>query len=304
MVVIGSMAAQFYIEGMKPNDLDVVGTYDEIASFRKKFKARTFYPIDSGNKMFMRNAEGFICEADIAWDDTMASRLVDFINEQKDNRSMWDFILPSLDVLYLLKMSHRYKKDSPHFLKTMRDIHAMRKLGAKIRPEHEAFYKQRMKETYKNQSPKLNVTKKEFFDPEGTGVPYTYDHDSIHEAVKELQHPAYSYFKPDQNEVFCSKEQFYDQEEYVRLLSVLEESYVLALERSLIPYPDGMTPKEAFDMALMKVCTSITSGWFREYAWENYEKVQALYNSNYVDKFEYGLAQGIVKPFDSNAVMH
>lgn len=56
--------------------------------------------------------------------------------------------VPSLNVLYMLKMSHRYLKDSPHFLKTMQDIHAMRKLGAVIPAEWESFYQDRMRDTY------------------------------------------------------------------------------------------------------------------------------------------------------------
>lgn len=93
----------------------------------------------------------------------------------------------------------------------------------------------------------------------------------------------------------CDKGMFFDSAEIIRDLAVLEESYVLALERSLVPFPGGKTPKEAFDMALMKVCTSITSGWFREYAWEHYDAVQAMYNDNYVEKFQRGVINGTVK---------
>jgi len=54
-----------------------------------------------------------------------------------------------------------------------------------------------------------------------------------------------------------------------------------------------------FEMALMKVCTSITSGWFREYAWENYQKVLDLYDSlgedDYVKRFEQNAH--LLKPF-------
>jgi hypothetical protein len=30
--------------------------------------------------------------------------------------------------------------------------------------------------------------------------------------------------------------------------------------------------------ALDKVCTSITSGWFREFAWQNYDEVVKIYH--------------------------
>jgi hypothetical protein len=47
----------------------------------------------------------------------------------------------------------------------------------------------------------------------------------------------------------------------------------------------------------MKVCTSITSGWFREYAWENYHRVLQMYSDDFVVQFKQGLAEGKVKPF-------
>jgi hypothetical protein len=303
MIVIGSVALSYHLSGIVPKDLDIVGTYDEIVEFRKAFGAVTFYPINQGKTIFMRNAQGRICEAEVAWEGSMAEKLIDFVA----NNGYWSEVstvegypcfIPCLDILYLLKMSHRYKKDSPHFLKTMRDIHMLRKLGAEIRPSHQEFYKQRMKDTYSYAHPRLNTSKEGFFDAEATGVVYTYDHDSIHAAVAELRKPAYTYFKPKDSPVMVSKEMWDNQVEEIRLYSVLEEAYVLALERSLIPYPNGKTPKEAFDMALMKVCTSITSGWWREYAWESYDSVQALYSDSYVDKFQQGLESGVVKPFD------
>lgn len=300
MIVIGSRALAYHIEGVEPKDLDLVGTYDEIVEFRKKFKAVTFYPINSGRSIYMRNAEGLICEAEVAWPGSRAEKFIEFAeNEYRaflDTENGW--WVPCLDLLYLLKMSHRYLKDSPHFLKTMRDIQKLRKLGCSIPSEWMPFYEERMRDTYVYKHPKLTVGKKEFFDEESTGVRYTYDHDSLHEAVKHLDKPAYMYYKPEENEVYCDKNMFWALPESIRLLGVLEEAYVLALERSLIPFPGAMTPKQAFDMALMKVCTSITSGWFREFAYENYDSVQELYSDTYVDKFWEGVRNGTVKPFD------
>jgi hypothetical protein len=194
----------------------------------------------------------------------------------------------------MLKMSHRYLKDSPHFLKTMRDIHFMRKHGAVIQPEHEAFYKLRRAETYNYNHPKLNTSKADFFQDVEI---YQYEHDTIHEAMKHLDKPAYSYFKHDQSEVFCDKGLFFSGDETIRLCSVLEETYVLALERSQIPHGKRVSPGWSFDKALEKVCTSITSGWFREYAWENYDKIQDMYDPNYVKRFHQGVESGVVKEF-------
>ena len=50
----------------------------------------------------------------------------------------------------------------------------------------------------------------------------------------------------------------------------------------------------------MKVCTSITSGWFRQYAYEAYDRVVALdkrQSKTYVQKFKEALEKGLVKPY-------
>jgi hypothetical protein len=306
MIVIGSTALAYYEEGITPNDLDLVGTYDEAVAFKKVFQATSFYPINHGKSIFMRNAAGKICEVEVAWPDSRAEKFIQFIETvdrahlevvELEGYGGYEVDLPNLQVLLLLKMSHRYLKDSPHFLKTMKDIWHLRAMGAEILEGHKAFYEQRMKDTYTYAHPKLNVSKDGFFDAVATGVEYTYDHDSIHEAVKHMKKPAYSYFKEDESEVMVSRELFDKQPHMIKIYSVLEEAYVLAIERSLVPYPGGMTPEEAFKMALMKVCTSITSGWWREFAWEHYYLVERVYNDTFFKKFQAALDAGIVKPF-------
>lgn len=295
MILIGSIALAFHLPlNREPADTDYVGTYDQVMTYVKECEAKAYYPIRSGRKMYIKDSRGRITEADIAWADSVEEKLYNFIMADAGTMPfMGGYFVPSLNLLYMLKMSHRYLKDSPHFLKTMRDIQTMRAHGAVLQVNHTEFYEQRMKDTYVYNLPKLNVSKDTFFDEVSTGVVYTYDHDSIHAAVKHLDKPAYQYYSG--GEVWSSKDKFFAQTEEVRLLGVLEESYVLALERSLIPFPGGKTPKGAFDMALMKVCTSITSGWFREFAWENYDAVQVLYSDDFVDKFNAGVANGTVK---------
>jgi hypothetical protein len=74
---------------------------------------------------------------------------------------------------------------------------------------------------------------------------------------------------------------------------------VLAIERSLVPHPGKKTPEQAYLMALEKVCTSITSGWFREFAWENYE-IASEY-TKFADymfaEFQEALARGEILPY-------
>ena len=203
------------------------------------------------------------------------------------------FVVPaSLHALYALKQTHKFK-GSVHFQKTRKDILAMREALKNI-PAPVWIKKwqiERAKATAV-QAPILKQNKDSFF---SDNVDYLYNHDTIHDAVKHLDQPAYCYYAQDGEEVLSSKQKFFAQSEEVRLLGVLEESYVLALERAVIPHQ--VQPKKAFDKALEKVCTTITSGFFREYAWENYDRIQALYSESYVNKFYIALKQGRIEKY-------
>jgi hypothetical protein len=294
LVLIGSGALKRYVNiSREPKDIDLMGTYDEVMDFARTCgEIRECYPIQSGDKYIIKTDQDII-EAEIAWEGSLTEQLIGFIRNDPFTKHRY-LIVPSIDVLYTLKMSHRYLKNSPHFLKTMRDIQVMRVAGAVIPNGLTDWYKARQKTTYSYEHPKLNTTKDVFFT--GDGIQYVYDHDTIHLAMAHKDKPAYKFYQPEDSQVNVAKELFFRVPEEIRLLGVLEESYVLALERSQIPHP-GVPAKKSFDMALMKVCTSITSGWFREYAWEHYDQVQTMYDEGYVTRFWMAVNAGIVNPY-------
>jgi hypothetical protein len=193
-------------------------------------------------------------------------------------------------MVYTLKMSHRYLKNSPHFLKTMEDIWHLR-LAANAKIVDEDFFKARAKETYNYGHPILKATRDEFFKDDF----YIYDHDSIHRAVAVEDVPAYTRYMVEGEQVLTCMDKFAKLPLQTRLYGVLEESYVLALERAIIPH--NANPTSAFKMALSKVCTSITSGKFRDFAWEHYYQVLKLYDADFVDKFNAALNAGKILPF-------
>lgn len=287
LVFIGSVALNKYRQeaDRKPiNDIDAIADYDAAARYLNEEGCTTIHPINGGKTLFGQKPSGSIYEIEIAWPGTSAAALLERVN---DNMGC----LP-LDLLYTLKMSHRYLRNSPHFMKTMRDIHEMRSMGAKIPDDWHDWYLTRQKETYWYQLPNLNRSKDEFFVDQ-----YQYDHDSIHEAVAIYDKPAYKYYDVEGAEVLSSKDKFYSVSDDIRLAGVVEEASVLALERSLIPHGTWSEDK-AFEYALMKVCTSITSGWFREFAWENYEAALKMYKArpwSLLQMFNHGLAKGWVK---------
>lgn len=296
MLRIGSAALNDYEFVRRPRDRDFISTIEEyehiIGNRRQSGYLVAAYPYSSSKMVERYRVPGFgpcIAEYSIAWDGTSDSDILEYCGRGAHTAP--------LDVLYMLKMSHRYKKNSPHFLKTMKDIQLMRKLGAKLEKGTTLYqiYKKREKETYTYAHPKLKQAKDSFFVKDESF--YVWDHDDIHRAVATFHKPAYLYFKPDDSEVMVDKGMWDSCHEEIKLAAGLEESYVLAIERSLVPHPGVLTPKQAFTKALEKVCTSITSGWFREYCWENYDKIMDLYSPDYYNRFLLAVSKGQIKEF-------
>lgn len=316
MLIIGSHAliAHGIRLGRQPSDVDAIATKKQIASFIDKLdEKRIQYRVDDSRahkKILHLNVKG--------------ARPIEFeISDPEENRTAWDIqwnyiVYQSLEkfqnplwndlfglqqfadpsVVLALKLSHRYLKNNPHFKKTMDDILALRGLGYTVPEDLKEWLKDREKATYTYKHPSLMRNKKQFFS--GDGVNYKYEHDDIHKALAtlpperfysasqwadDLTAPAYSYFQKDGKDVTVDREKWNKLPREIKLLSVLEESYVLALERSQIPCDFQIAPRTSFLIALEKVCTSITSGWWREFAWENYYQVLAMYNDDYVSRF-------------------
>lgn len=307
MLLIGSYAARFRGFDRNPKDVDIICKYEEIEPFIKYIKSvgvkpYSVYPVDRGNKLIIKTS-GLIYEFEIAWDNRTASELIDLVESDPFTSKyvntfsylhLHSVSIPSLDVLFTLKASHRYLKDSPHFIKTMRDYMQFKARGARISDRYMDWFNKREKETYWYKHPKLNQDKQGFFNP-NEGVTYVYDHDSIHLAVAHPKPPAYTLFQKDGAEVQCDKEKFFALPHEDKLRSVLEESYVLAIERSQVPFNGRVTADWSFRKALEKVCTSITSGWWREWAYDHYYEVLKSYDINYTTKFWHHVNTGLVK---------
>ncbi len=109
--------------------------------------------------------------------------------------------------------------------------------------------------------------------------------------------PAYKLFQADGAEVKVDRAKWNLRSDEDKLASVIEEAYVLALERHQIPNDFKPSPDESFKIALEKVCTSIASGWWREWAWEHYDDAIRNYDHGYVDRCRAGIADGTILPY-------
>lgn len=303
-LIIGSYALQ--VAGIQTNrksyDVDLIARPEDAAMFIKSEQVDGVnYKITYSGEMTHIHAipdnldRAKIIDIELAWPDTTALSLLELLEETGKS----GVIFASANEIYALKTSHKYKKNSPHFQKTRKDILLLKEHGCKIPAHLKDWWKDRVRETYNYKHPRLKgVSKGEFFNDDG--INYVYDHDAIHEVVKNLDKPAYRFFQPEGEEVHTSKEEFHAQPKYVKLYAVLEESYVLSLERAIIPFNlfgDEAKCRKAFETALEKVSTSITSGWFRKYAYDNFDAVNALYDSAYVTRFKAAADRGEVAPY-------
>jgi len=301
-------------DGVK--DLDIIGKYEDVISFIKRHLHTSVKPTDGGNKIIAK-ADGVsyqVIEAEIAWSGSVAEEMMQhclqhneiFYSREFDTEYMYLTDVQSLQ----LRMTHRYLKNSPHFHKTMQKIREAREkrirgLLNRTYDTSSAFpvelMKRREDETYDYSHPKLNVSKENFFAADG--VPYVYDHDSIHVSVARWVAGVPAYTKFSSGEVYSSKEKFFNEcSQQTRIRAVVEESCVLAIERSLVPF-NSISPAAAFSRALEKVCTSITSGWFREFAWEHYDEAVLEFDNNYSkfwDNFQNDVSHGLVSLYNES----
>ena len=302
MLIIGSIAAinQGLVLANRTNikDIDYVGTQEELESFGVEWQElrpnHWYYNIADDNS----DKEGVI-EFEVAIPGSSTELLLKLYPDEK-------FAPP--EALYALKMSHRYRKNSPHFYKTMFDIYAMREQWfcnrteiVDIAPELVEFYELRQQETYGAPPPKKTSgrTKKEFFTTEG--VDYIYDHDSIHEAVALGERPIYISYLGSDEQVNWDPAKFFALPYETQLAAIYEEAAVLALERSVIPL--DVDPRIAFDISMQKFVANISHGQFRDFAYDHFFEVYRVVAENkwdYHSDFLKGLENGVVKPHAHN----
>lgn len=133
----------------------------------------------------------------------------------------------------------------------------------------------------------------EFFDQSAGKIKPLFVHDSVHKELALPQPPAYTLFQTE--EVYCDRSMFEAMPYEERVRAVVEEAQVLAIERILAPvHLQGnwfnlparkVNPDMAFHWGLMRVCTTITSGWFRTFAIEHWPAAIYSYDREYWDKF-------------------
>lgn len=206
MKIVGSTALVSALGPVRrPVDVDIIGTPDDLNNFLKKHQVK----YESERK---ETEKGCYVKA-ITPSGLMIVELEDctknpVTNEIHKLMTYERSEICSLEWLYFLKMSHRFKANSAHFMKTMTDIHMIQPhIFEDYTEKYKELFQAREKETYKKPLPKLNQGKDTFFKKEET---YNrYDHDHLHTFVALGAKPAYMNFLKEGAEVMTDKEKFF-----------------------------------------------------------------------------------------------
>lgn len=301
MLIIGSRALQYHAQERgvpfrSPGDTDVLCTAGEMRGYATDFDANLTQVSD--NHFLMETAKGRHMEFEVA-DESGAGSTNAYLKWCGDRCNRLQ--IAPLEILCSIKKSHLYlskKKWKQHLL----DYHLMKSWGyANTLPE---ITKMRRAEYAAIKTPSLNKTAEEFFDDHVSNK--TFIHDEIHAVMAHREKPMFEYIKVDTDLVKCSKEKFFALSPQDQMRCVLEEAYVIALERAIIPMLfDGkkLAPAEsALDWALFRICTTLTSGWFREFAAENYPAIKAATDTQYVQKFLNAVDTGKIRRINAKSI--
>lgn len=230
------------------------------------------------------------------------STIVPFLFKQK-------LLVVPMSVLIAFKKSHLYWKI--HWHKSIEDYHFMCQRFPKSRAEFlenkeiQDFFKTRQGEvnfrfTGSTETPKnknLDMKNESFFEKSERSIKRYVEHDFIHESVAFGDRPRFEQFKKDKSLAAMSRQMFESGSLKHQLECVQEEAMVIGLERyifkdqalmwcmnrgkfseleELLEEQVSLVVQMAYLNGLKRICTTLTSGWFREFAIENYPRLKFL----------------------------
>lgn len=192
--------------------------------------------------------------------------------------------------LAIIKRSHLWRNLS--FQKHITDYH---KQGlAEVLSSHEGNFKivkedlqtriALTKKAFPQGNPNLMQSKEDFFED---AVKKVYDHDWLHELYAHRNRPMYTFMQRDKSLAWCEKDMWDGFAEEEKLFCVAEEAYVIATERFLVPSDWKYPAKLAYTKAVDKICTTLCSGWFRDFAIDNYPKAVGSFKQSKVDQVKF-----------------
>lgn len=283
MLFIGSVASKI----RTPKDFDILSTSLEFSSFKNiygdQMKNIQFHLV---HYSFFMNGKRF--EVEICDEGTSGYEYQKIMNSFGLIK-LEEIKSASNEILLSIKKSHRFYNIK--FYKNINDYNILlERCGKDLYPE---LTKLRTLETEnrlgKVKTPKLSKSSKQFFSQSHDFFKSYFIHDEIHMVMSHLDKPMYEYMQPDIESPMCSKKLWNNFSEDMKDKCVLEEAYVIALERKLIPNIFGgekyYSPNDAIMWSLMRIATTLCSGFFREWCSDNWTRIVSKIDENYLDKF-------------------
>lgn len=259
-VLVGSRAYAYWNPEVKAtSDWDLICRDDEVEFWR----SRGFDPSPYSNLNNQEMAEKYKTDTGVWLPDGSVVNVM------------------SLEGLAVLKRSHLHRP-----IKFNRHIALYHHhLAQHMTEEGYEVMKRRQKltlEKYKQGKPSLKKTNEEFFDD---AVEKEFDHDWIHELAAFYDRPLFEKLKHEGEEglAWCAKDLWEELSDEDKSKCVAEETYVIASERYLIPHKWDFSYRKAYMEALSRVCTTLTSGWFRDWAIDHYPEVVNLFDKGKFD---------------------
>lgn len=306
MILIGSTALSFQLGKLGTTfpfkrdgrpDLDFFANGGEAYEFTRNSQMKVWE--NTGSKIVGQMPDGVMCEIEIAHGDSARLYLMwAELFGRLDTIPLYgtEVEVASLEMLFSIKKSHRHSPRKFH--KHVKDYNFLRALvGKDTFPKITELRQKETKARDKLITPSLQKSKGEFFQDNVSNK--TFIHDEIHEVMAFEDRPMFEKIRISADGVACSREKWEILWADNKRQCVQEEAYVIALERGIIPmlYEGGSahTPADAYKWAVMRICTTLTSGWFREWALEHYAELMNFYNPDYVEIFLKAVDSGTIK---------
>ena len=303
MLVVGSKALNYHFPDLKREvkDIDIIGTKDDI-----KYLIKTLNPekvLDNHNittLLNIQNQNEFFNTKNVeVLNSDNSEALTEYVKYETNVNLGGGLRYASPEVLLSLKKSHIHFPIK--FQKHIKDYNLL--LDFLKEDKLANITKINFKETElrfgKLKTPSLKKSTRKFFDQSEGYLKYFYVHDDIHQVMAHYDRPIYEDMQTTSESAWCQKELWDNFSFEKKAKCVLEEAYVIALERKIIPMLNGVSDvvssKNALEWSLMRICTTLCSGWFRQFAADNYSRICEYVNHQYVQKFLEAEQMGKIK---------
>ena len=297
MLVVGSKAlSQYYTLDRDIKDVDIICSRKDVEDLLPILRPTeikegpgyiTFKGIQNKLGLFDKNNVEFLLD-----DDSTSLKMY----RQRDMGKIY----ASKEVLLSLKKSHIHF--NVKFDKHIQDYQLL--LNDLKEDVLKDITKINFKETERRlgelKTPKLKNKTMKFFKQSEKFVKYYFVHDHIHEIMAHYDRPLYERLQRDGESAWCEKDLWNLLSYEDKCKCVLEEAYVIAMERKLIPMLFGdnvgmWTPETALKWSMKRICTNLCSGWFREFATNNYNNIFGYSSNDYFVKFLEAYKEGKIK---------